>query len=194
MSGRGSFGRQLVGALVAFSTLAVTLNIGSALAEDDKEDGFTPRSVEAAAAPEVPSWVRETHAADVAVARSLESSRVVSLDEEGPVPIPVDGRVVGPPGAADLAPLPALDVPVVDVEVVESVVPRAVSGFDPATSVELVGERSEFSTTFENADRTRAVLLSSVPVHFVNSDGAWSRIDNHLVADGRGGFVHDLPL
>jgi hypothetical protein len=98
---------------------------------------YSPKSAEVSAAPDVPQSVIDAHAADVASARGLESSRVVSADDSGPVPIPVAGAVPQPVGEElfeptlpeptvdpDQGPDPVLSPPVVDREVTE---------FDPAT-------------------------------------------------------------
>jgi RHS repeat-associated protein len=62
-------------------------------------------------------------------------------------------------------------------------------GFDPSSSVEVVSGRDRFDTLFANADGTRTVVQSSVPVHFESPEG-WVQIDSRLVESKGGGWVN----
>lgn len=55
-----------------------------------------------------------------------------------------------------------------------------VEGFDAETSVELEGERDEYSRTYENADGTLATDFSLEPLHYKDEDGSWAEIDPSL--------------
>ncbi|MFN6118797.1 MAG: DUF6531 domain-containing protein, partial [Actinomycetes bacterium] len=56
---------------------------------------------------------------------------------------------------------------------------RGPQGFDAATSVEDVNGRSEFATTYNNADGSQTLIASPDRMHFETGSG-WERIDNTL--------------
>ncbi|MFE4643534.1 DNRLRE domain-containing protein, partial [Streptomyces sp. NPDC056730] len=64
--------------------------------------------------------------------------------------------------------------------------PAAVTGFDRATSEEIVSERDAHSRTYANADGTETTELSTTPLHFRDRAGAWQTVDPALVASDGG--------
>ncbi|WP_134656329.1 DNRLRE domain-containing protein [Streptomyces sp. H23] len=65
---------------------------------------------------------------------------------------------------------------------------QAPTGYDPAASVELPGERTATSKEFRNTDGTRTTRVYTEQVHFRAADGTWQPIDTSLVpaADAEG--------
>ncbi|TDC19778.1 DNRLRE domain-containing protein, partial [Streptomyces sp. 8K308] len=68
-----------------------------------------------------------------------------------------------------------------DPEVIESLPPAELTGFDEETSVELPEERTEDSRTFLNTDGTFTTRYYNEPVNFPDLDGGWQTIDTSLV-------------
>ena len=66
----------------------------------------------------------------------------------------------------------------------------AVDSFDEGSAVEVDERPDAFTTVFEDADGTRALLVSSVPVNFEDGLGGWKKIDNRVVSDGAGGLTN----
>ncbi|WP_158819181.1 hypothetical protein [Streptomyces sp. NRRL S-623] len=66
-------------------------------------------------------------------------------------------RPSGPPNTAEVSAPPA---------------PR-VTGFDAATSTEVVAERDALSRTFANQDGTRTTEISTTPVNYRDEKGGW---------------------
>jgi PA14 domain len=60
--------------------------------------------------------------------------------------------------------------------------------FDPAKSVEAPELRTATRTVFKRNDGTFEVHEATNAVNFQDGKGVWQQIDNHLVADGTGGF------
>ncbi|MFJ5658071.1 LamG-like jellyroll fold domain-containing protein [Streptomyces microflavus] len=73
-------------------------------------------------------------------------------------------RPSGPPNTAEVSDPPA---------------PR-VTGFDAATSTEVVAERDALSRTFANQDGTRTTEISTTPVNYRDEKGGWQPIDTDL--------------
>lgn len=67
-----------------------------------------------------------------------------------------------------------------------AVEPKTVRGFDPATSVEVLGERDAFTTVFANVDGSKTAKVATAPVNFKTLDGSWVPIDTTLVRRGSG--------
>ncbi|MEQ1872622.1 MAG: RHS repeat-associated core domain-containing protein [Ilumatobacteraceae bacterium] len=160
---------------------------------------YSPRSAKVSAADDVPQSVIDAHAADVAVARGLEGSTIVAADESGPVPLPIGGGAVPLPDGDATAFEPPVITPVDDGE--KGVLPQpeppadmpkgaAADGFDVKSAVEVNERPDAFTTVFEDADGTRAMLVSSVPVNFEDGLGGWKKIDNRVVSDGAGGLTN----
>ncbi|MFD7290896.1 LamG-like jellyroll fold domain-containing protein [Streptomyces sp. NPDC059863] len=63
---------------------------------------------------------------------------------------------------------------------------EAVTGFDRATSKEIVSERAAHSRTYANADGTETTELSTTPLHYRDGAGAWRPVDPALVASDGG--------
>lgn len=157
--------------------------------------GYSPRSVRLGAAEGVPESVTAQHAADVAAAGGRESSATGEpVSSSALEPLPVDGSVAPTPDPKAAAVSPVLP-PVVapprnpTVEIDPKSV-REVKGFEAGKSVELVGLRDAFTTTYQNLDGTRTVDLSSMPVHYKDARGVWTDVDNRVVADGKGGLTN----
>ncbi|TDC70012.1 LamG-like jellyroll fold domain-containing protein, partial [Streptomyces hainanensis] len=68
-----------------------------------------------------------------------------------------------------------------DPEVIESLPPVELTGFDEETSVEVPAERTEDSRTFRNTDGTFTTRYYDEPVNFADLDGVWRPIDLSLV-------------
>ncbi|MCE9623828.1 MAG: DUF6531 domain-containing protein [Actinomycetia bacterium] len=180
--------RRVVCLALAFSlgVVGLTLDVTNAAAR------YSPRSARVGAAGEVSQSVVDAHAADVAAARGLESSRIVAGDDLGPVPLPVDGGVFTVAGdgpvfqpTADALPIEQGESGPDDV-LSPPVSKRKGGGFDPETSVKLRDQSDRFSTTYQNADGTLAVWVSSIPVNFEDGLGGWKAIDNRIVPDDNG--------
>ncbi|WP_461032685.1 LamG-like jellyroll fold domain-containing protein [Streptomyces mayteni] len=68
-----------------------------------------------------------------------------------------------------------------DPEVIESLPPAELTGFDEETSVEVPEERTEDSRTFRNTDGTFTTRYYNEPVNYPDLDGVWQTIDPSLV-------------
>ncbi|MFD5318542.1 LamG-like jellyroll fold domain-containing protein [Streptomyces sp. NPDC127098] len=68
-----------------------------------------------------------------------------------------------------------------DPEVIESLPPGELTGFDEETSVELPEERTEDSRTFLNTDGTFTTRYYNEPVNYPDLDGGWQTIDTSLI-------------
>ncbi|GFJ92634.1 RHS repeat-associated core domain-containing protein [Phytohabitans rumicis] len=64
--------------------------------------------------------------------------------------------------------------------------PAAVTGFEAGKSVELPGERTQFTRVFKNPDGTRTAKFGSHPLNYRAPDLSWQPIDPTLVAAGGG--------
>ncbi|MBG6213245.1 MULTISPECIES: PA14 domain-containing protein, partial [unclassified Cryobacterium] len=75
----------------------------------------------------------------------------------------------------------------------QSVDKNAPKGFDRATS-DLVQSR-EFTNTFQNADGSKTLFSSIIPLNVKTGDGQWVPVSTTAVSDGHGGrVVKDHPL
>lgn len=81
-------------------------------------------------------------------------------------------RPVTPPVGKELAPLP--EVPTGPGVVVPE--PKIGGGFDVAKSVEVMGERGEFSTVYANPDGTRTAMISQVPQYYRTGRDEWAKV------------------
>ena len=63
---------------------------------------------------------------------------------------------------------------------------KKLTGFDPATSVEVKDKRTATTTTYLNTDGTFTDLVSSVPVHYRVNNGPWLDIDNTVRPNRQG--------
>lgn len=61
-------------------------------------------------------------------------------------------------------------------------VAATVDGYNPLTSVEVVGERDAFAKIYDNVDGTRTLIASAVPVHYRAGED-WVPIDTHVIPD-----------
>ncbi len=96
------------------------------------------------------------------------------------VPASEPGLVTPSPSKPDTpAPAVALPGPVAAVDGVSS-------GFDPATSTEIAGNRSVMSSTYANADGTRSSRFSTQALNYPGPSGALLPVDNRLVVDKSG--------
>ena len=196
MSRQVSWMRRGVCATLAFSLAVIDV---AAPPVGAGQEEYSPRSAKVTPAADVPQSSIDAHAADVALARGLESSRVVAADESGPVPLPIGGGAVPLPDGDATAFEPPVVTPTDDG--VKGVLPQppppadkpegaTADGFDAGSSVEVNERPDAFTTVFEDADGTRALLVSSVPVNFEDGLGGWKKIDNRVVSDGAGGLTN----
>jgi RHS repeat-associated protein len=102
-------------------------------------------------------------------------------------PQPPTGTVTG--RAAPTGPTARIGLPGLATEGVQPLsyanvpLPTPVDGFDPATSVELPGERTVDTTVFQNANTTKTVFAYNGPVHYKDALGLWQDVDQTLVQD-----------
>ena len=135
-----------------------------------------------------------TAAASVAPA----AGAIVAADATVPA-LPASGAAqVSPPpapgqGSGPFAPVPGVSsVPahagmssaqVVAQENAAADIGNPKTGFDPARSMEIASERTEFSSVFANPDGTRSVRVGNTPQNYQLADKTWAPIDPQLVPD-----------
>lgn len=130
-------------------------------------------------------------AADAALVLSAPAVAALPAGVEGLAPLSAGGvneltpgPIVGDfglPGVAPVLPTPsAAGAPLPPSEPVTPVVGR------PERVRELVGERSEFSSVWANADGSNTAVISPEPVHYRGPDGGWLQVDNRVVAQSGG--------
>ncbi|WP_098010305.1 LamG-like jellyroll fold domain-containing protein [Streptomyces sp. sk226] len=91
-----------------------------------------------------------------------------SLRAAYPLRAPKTAAPSAPPNTAEVAEPPA----------------PPVTGFDAATSTEIVAERDARSRTYANEDGTRTTEISTTPINYRDKDGGWRAVDTTLVGRG----------
>jgi hypothetical protein len=132
-------------------------------------------------------------AADVTAADTTTAASGMPTAATGrPIPPiaspPVDDHPTLPPGASfERVPTVASPPPAT----VARPAPRARTGFVEGRSAEVVDQRNEFGTTFDNFDGTHTTKISLTPRNF-RKDGAWVPVDDTIVPDtARPGSLHN---
>ncbi|MFF7023439.1 DNRLRE domain-containing protein [Streptomyces klenkii] len=76
---------------------------------------------------------------------------------------------------------------------VEAAPGKEVRGYDPKSSSEITGKRSEFERTFSNRDGSQTTQFSKERLNYRTADGSWKPIDATLVptGDGNAGGWHN---
>lgn len=152
------------------------------------------------------------HARDLAL--GLAAGAFTATDPpRGPSPAVVDGSVANvstPTGQVSVTQKPGGPAPVskatipasqpsatialasapADVAPPKGTSGRVLTGFDTERSVEDPTGRDAYTTTFLNPDGTVTVRLSSVPVHYKDSNNTWQNIDNRIVRNAAGALTN----